>query len=237
MNGTGYPTESLNNDVIDFLAYEYYNGFHQTPNDVPSVWQFRIKEGVTPSATQEDICSKLWYCCYHPNGYMFLHNGTNTSYLQYSEGGTSNNVACNWGSPTYLGPCTSTGGTEPNRWMRYEYYGKQSTEAANLWGNLSIAEGEQLVGRKVTAMFENNVWAPPYLTNHQEDDRNSIFKHSYIFKVDLPNLDTDSQAGKIQLYFGTGAPFSKYPTWDEAVSINWTDLRYTILNQGVSENE
>ena len=64
------------------------------------------------------------------------------------------------------------------------------------------------------------------------DDYYKTFNHTYTFKVDIPDLHTGANAGKININFGTGTPWSAWPTYGEERNILDVTFNVTVDNGG-----
>ena len=64
------------------------------------------------------------------------------------------------------------------------------------------------------------------------DDYYKTFNHTYTFKVDIPDLHTGTNAGKININFGTGTPWSAWPTYGEERNILDVTFNVTVDNGG-----
>lgn len=235
--GQAYPYGNYSSDMIVSLT-----GSDNSMGGVPWIYEFRMKPGYTANTAQQGIIDNLWsvYRNVNPGGYYTLWSAGNNNQSGdynhiYKPGtGTWDETGDDYGAITtntgYIAPATAIGPYESNgsrAGQTYTSYGHNGARES-LWQNLTADDGAEMLTRRVNAGLQYWNSSEGWSTNKGW----SKFTHTYVFKVDIPGLESMSSPGEIVLHFGTGLPFSPYATWEENYGIDQVDFKITVFNQG-----
>ena len=108
-------------------------------------------------------------------------------------------------------------------YRRWGFNNSINHEGTQAWNNITESWVEDMVVRPLN-------WQ--YFYDKADTGKWPHFQHTYMFYIDIPDLHTGTHAGKVQLHFGTGLPWSAYRSFNEVGPIQQVTYNVTVDNAG-----